>query len=188
MNIDSLLLTAPDFRAKMTEVLAYARTKLLEDPSDSYMPTLFVWHLGDGGEVKQTLMLLSGIDFDDNRAKYAQFAALGASFHGMRQAPLAAVMISEMWRSREKPGDKHVQPRDHPDREEALSAAGATIDKKHQLMASIPIARVRGIMRPCSADWQWVEGDVETNLLNQFFAGFMKEAAEKIGFNRGENQ
>ena len=171
------LLSDDGFRGLMNDCTKMAEANLKDRPSDSFMPRLHVFCAEGLSDPRITQVWCQlAVNFNEDDEKRSALLHVAKDLVARKKIVLGAVLISEAWLAMQKKGP-HIEPRHDPDRQEILVAMGSKLANRFSLLANIPIARVRGLMRPCSG-WQWEDGKVNSPLLQFFFDQYCSLAAD----------
>lgn len=124
------------FRTYLAFCMEAAQDYYAQNVGGMMIPTLLV--LVDDEESDWKLELVVMPEFGDNR--YEMLNRLGAKYGLDRKHVPAVILSAEMWVSvqtlaeREAHPENRVQPKDDPDRKEALIVSGMTLDLHSEMM------------------------------------------------------
>lgn len=169
---DSMLVSADEFKKTMTDLCAWVRDSLADDPDTSWTPTLIVLNLSWPKLEREVHLYVLDVDFNEDEEKHALLYKIARTLYEAKKVPIAAFLTAEAWQSCRREGSPRMQPRDDPNRQEIIMVAGLTLGRKLAAMNSLPIRRDHDnrIVPGEFGDLQ-TQG-VESRLLNELFTGF----------------
>jgi hypothetical protein len=151
---------------------------LLEERPKSVMPALLLV-LKDSPEAEEERVLLAlAVPFNEDEEKRPLLRRIGQQVHEARQFPVAALLTSEAWVAPEQ--TPHVQPRDNPERREALIFCGSTLNFESRLL-TVPVRRDAEDRMIQDGEPEMLQA--EARLLAQFFTGFFEKTARDHGMD-----
>lgn len=158
-------------------------TKCLSDGDHkSWTPSLAALvkaHPDDKGEL---FLHVLAVPFDEHEEKHDAMMQIGRSIYQAKKIPVAAVLASEAWMSKQRPGQvaEYCEPRHDPMRQEGIIIFGLTIDGKHALITHAPFERDAKENIKAEAFGEIMKG-AKLALLASFYRGFFEVPMAKAG-------
>ncbi len=174
-TLDELMPSAADLRKLFEAQQEWLLQRVAGRDQDSLFPYLAILLRGPAGD-SVTLCCLAG-DFNSDEGKRTALRTLGRSCFVEKQIPVCIVLSCEAWLAKNPPPG--VRPADFAGREEVLLLMGMSIDRRHNIHATAPVTRVRGMI--CASEFSdpLTEG-VQSPLLRHFYEGFFEAAASRV--------
>lgn len=175
-NLASMLPTAEEFHDFARSQVAWITNCLADGDHDEWTPQMMV-QVFDPKDGSKSLEILSlHVPFNSDDEKRLAMTSLATNLYFRQKIPLMACLSSEGWQSMNTP--KGMRPADDPFRKEVVILFGMTV---HHLscVTSAPISRPAGKIVASEFGDLRTE-NVRTQLLQQFFAAFMRPIAHKF--------
>lgn len=169
-----------ELRALLDDHREWVRRCLTDAPARGWMPKLTALTQSAADGPREVVIVALAADFNEHGEKREAMRAAGKAMYEARRAPLAVAFSSEAWRSEQRKGVPLIQPRDDPARQEIIVVVATTIRGDRVLHTHLPVTRAADGTMALGEAGEVLEGG-EANVLRPFFAGFLEEAARRLG-------
>lgn len=169
-QVQDMLLPASELNELARGQIEWIERCLATGDHDNWTPHVTVrvrtW---EGEDHLQMYSLLTG--FNTDAEKRSALLRVGATVYESRTVPVAAVLSSEAWLAPQT--ERHVQPKDHPDRREVIIVAAINANNSSCALSHMEVRRVDGLIQPGTFGELQSQG-AGFPLLKYVFAGFVQ--------------
>lgn len=186
--LESAKVTRDDLMGLFESGKSFVAHCLKDGGKMGFTPTLIIMARASVSSEPIRVMVVIGTDFNEWQEKSGILRRMGAEFYDKKLLPMAAVMASECWVSKQCDKDNITQPRHDPNKKEAIQVSCATLFTLPR-MAFGELAMVTRASDETMLVESWdhfqehgVNGiTLEMNLLEQVRVGFIESVKKRLG-------
>jgi len=186
-TLDRMLVGESRLHDLMKLHMAWVSKCLADGTHRSWTPSLAALVKESPADEGELWLHVLDVPFNEHDEKHRALRTVGRQLYEQRRIPVALVLSSECWLSKQRGGLKapHCEPRHDPARQEGIMIQGLTMGNRHSAMAFAPVESDAEHHMKVEPFGKIMPG-AECGLLSSLFLGFFEKTAEKAGIKLPE--